>query len=160
MQAKGGNRWVVQQGGGEQLVQTSNVHPCTPCLPQPTPTCDKTPANNHHHHCCCCLPPPLTLPAHLVSGGECAPLPPAAQSLLSAGGFPLLPRLWDRELGTRTSKNQAELRERVRQAAIQYVYEQELQVGLVWVWVLGCGWWVGWGVFGGGGGANAVGHEG
>jgi hypothetical protein len=69
-----------------------------------------------------------------TSGGLAAPLPAAAQALVAAGGYPLLPRLWGRELGTRTPKNQAELRERVRTAAIQYVYKEELQVG----GVLGC----------------------
>jgi hypothetical protein len=74
-----------------------------------------------------------------AAGGLAAPLPPAAQALVAAGGYPLLPRLWDRELGTRTPKNQAELRERVRTAAIQYVYEEELQVSVVLWGVVFCG---------------------
>jgi hypothetical protein len=62
------------------------------------------------------------------TGGDCAPLPPGAKALVDAGGYPLLPRLWARELGGRTPKNQADLRERVRLAAIQLIYEEELQV--------------------------------
>ena len=71
-----------------------------------------------------------------TKGGSCAPLPPAAQALVSSGGYPLLPRLWARELGYRTPKHQADLRDRVRRAAIQAIYEQELQVCRVSV----CGW--------------------
>lgn len=64
-------------------------------------------------------------------GGEAAPLPPAANALLDKGGYPLLPRLWAKGLGTRTPKSQTELRERVRRAAIQFVYEEELAVSLL-----------------------------
>jgi hypothetical protein len=73
-------------------------------------------------------PPLVTSRPSLSPGGECAPLPPAAHALLDKGGLPLLPRLWERELGSRTPKDQAALRERVRRAAIQAVYEGELAV--------------------------------
>ena len=108
------------------------------------------------------VPPPLSLPLPpspsaspplTCSGGACAPLPPAAQSLVEAGGWPLLPRLWGRELGRHTPSAQADLRERVRLAAIQFIYEQELQVG-VYVEVgvgggVGAGYGWGWGCMSG-----------
>lgn len=92
------------------------------------------------------------------TGGNCARLPPGAKALVDAGGYPLLTRLWARELGGRTSKNQADLRERVRLAAIQYIYEEELQV----CWRPGFGqlvhcWGPGTAVVCGGGGGRGIG---